>query len=91
MIVTQEEIKYDSKAAPVSAIAFQNRADWRLFTPRIDAKKALDPYTGAAACPDGAIDVKDGKMKINYDACTGCLLCLRETPFRAISDEKVEK
>ena len=91
MIVSEDEIKHDSKSLPISLPAFLDRSKWRSMTPKVDAKRALDIYTGTMACPDGAIMLENGKMKINYSACTDCLVCLRETPFNAISEEKVEK
>ncbi|MBS3054392.1 MAG: hypothetical protein J4431_02565 [Candidatus Aenigmarchaeota archaeon] len=91
MIISEEEIKHDAKMLPVCMPAFLDRSKWNSVAPKVNAKRALDPYPGAMSCPDEAITVENGKMKINYSACTGCLVCLRETPFNAISEEKVNR
>lgn len=86
-----DEIKYNAKELPVSMPAFLDRSKWAAMHPVVDSKKALDAYAGTISCPDSAITLENGKMKINYSACTGCLICLRETPFNAVSEEKVNK
>lgn len=38
-------------------------------------------------CPDNVITTaKSGYPIVNYEACTGCLICLRECPWTAIAD-----
>lgn len=86
-----DEINYEPKALPLSLPAELDKSSWRDSMPKVDAKKAKDPYSGTIMCPEAAIMVEKGKMIIVSDACTGCLICLRETPYTAISEEKVEK
>jgi Pyruvate/2-oxoacid:ferredoxin oxidoreductase delta subunit len=88
---TLEELKFDKKALPLSKVTALDRSKWGKSIPKIDNTLARDMYTGTIACPDSAIEVTEGKMNIINNACTGCLICLRETPFNAVSEERVEK
>ncbi len=61
----------------------------RLFKPVVDAK--TEPCIEVAAfCPHGAISVHDKKLKIDYNLCDGCLLCLRECHTGAIKETREE-
>ncbi|MBI2075813.1 MAG: 4Fe-4S binding protein [Candidatus Aenigmarchaeota archaeon] len=60
----------------------------RVFRPRLELKKCKKTYGCYAACPENAIVIEKGFPKINYDVCTGCLICLRECPCGAITEER---
>ncbi len=65
---------------------------WRTFRPVIDQKTCIKCGTCWRVCPDAAIYIdKDGKYRINYDYCKGCLICFRECPVKAISKELEQK
>jgi pyruvate ferredoxin oxidoreductase delta subunit len=42
-------------------------------------------------CPEGCIEIKNGKAVIDYDYCKGCLICVNECPVKAIKSEKEVK
>lgn len=81
MLITEEQItekKLEQKEVlPV-----------RVFRPKIDLKKCVKTYRCYAVCPENAIVMENGFPKINYDVCTGCLICLRECPCGAITEER---
>ncbi|MBI5061794.1 MAG: 4Fe-4S binding protein [Candidatus Aenigmarchaeota archaeon] len=60
----------------------------RIFKPIVDAKAEQCPEV-VAFCPHGAISM-DGKLKIDYNLCDGCLICLRECHTGAIKEVKEE-
>lgn len=58
---------------------------WRTLRPVIDydiCKRCW--WVCSSFCPDGAIDVADGKPVIDYDHCKGCLVCVAQCPPHAI-------
>ena len=58
--------------------------DWRSERPVWDAEKCIHCLFCWVYCPDGAIEVKDGKMVgIDYKHCKGCGICAHECPKRA--------
>jgi pyruvate ferredoxin oxidoreductase delta subunit len=66
---------------------------WRTEKPVWDQKKCIHCMACWIACPDAAINVKDGKVTgINYEHCKGCGICAKECPakIKAITME-VEK
>lgn len=87
---SESEMKYDEKKTPVGeGLEKPPVAEWRIFTPKIDLKTCGKNYRCVAFCPHNAISIrKDGFPEIDYDKCTGCLICLRECPTSAIFEEK---
>lgn len=66
--------------------------EWRIFRPEIDQEKCIKCGKCWASCPDAAIyKDKQGRFRINYDYCKGCLICEKECPVKAISHKKEEK
>ena len=60
----------------------------RKFRPVVDGK-AEQCLEVVALCPHGAIS-SDGKLKIDYNLCDGCLICLRECHTGAIKEAREE-
>jgi 2-oxoacid:acceptor oxidoreductase delta subunit (pyruvate/2-ketoisovalerate family) len=61
----------------------------RAVRPRIRLNKCEKNYCCAAYCPRNAISIDSrGFPAVNYDLCDGCLICLRECPAVAITEEK---
>lgn len=87
---SESEIKYDEKKIPVGAVPDRpDVADWRVFTPKVDLKTCTKDYSCVVLCPHNAFSVrKDDFPEINYERCTGCLICLRVCPVSAIFEEK---
>jgi len=61
----------------------------RIFKPVVDSKMEPCPEV-VAFCPHGAISLLDKKMKIDYNLCDGCLICVRECHTGAIKESKEE-
>ncbi|HIG96949.1 MAG TPA: 4Fe-4S binding protein [Candidatus Aenigmarchaeota archaeon] len=60
----------------------------RVLKPKIDLKKCQKNYNCMVSCPHNAITVHaNGYPTIDYNLCTGCLICLRECPAFAITEE----
>jgi len=64
---------------------------WRDKKPYIDKEKCIGCAMCAQHCPEGAIQVINGKAKINYDYCKGCGICAQICPVKAIIMKKQEK
>ena len=57
----------------------------RVFKPVVDAK--VEACAEAVKfCPHGAITLADNKLKIDYNLCDGCLICVRECHTGAIKE-----
>ena len=66
----------------------QSPSRLRVIKPKIDLKKCQKNYNCIVSCPHNAISVaKTGFPVIDYNLCTGCLICLRECPSFAITEE----
>ena len=54
---------------------------WRTFRPVFEIEKCTHCLFCWTFCPDGAVIVKDDKMKgFDYDHCKGCGICTEECP-----------
>ena len=63
-----------------------NTGLWRTMRPVIDYNLCKGCWWVCSTfCPDGAINVKDGKPEIDYDHCKGCLVCVAQCPPHAIA------
>ncbi|UHD14329.1 2-oxoacid:acceptor oxidoreductase family protein [Thiocapsa bogorovii] len=76
-------------SAPVIHAALTSEAVptglWRTLRPVIDEGRCNGCWWVCSAfCPDGAIRVEDGRPKIDYDHCKGCLVCVAQCPPHAI-------
>lgn len=80
----------DAKITPnVVVEPLKTVADVRQFKPLIDIKKCSKNYKCLIFCPKNAITAnKSGFPVIDYNICDGCLICLRECPVAAISEER---
>lgn len=64
---------------------------WRVERPEIDQSKCTKCGTCWQYCPDAAVYRDNGKFKINYDYCKGCMICLTECPVKCIIKKLEEK
>jgi|WetSurMetagenome_2_1015567.scaffolds.fasta_scaffold1151713_2 2-oxoacid:acceptor oxidoreductase delta subunit (pyruvate/2-ketoisovalerate family) len=86
-IVNDNEIVYDQKK--VAVVKNVTESVMRTYRPRIDLKKCQKTYNCFMFCPRNAILINaEGHPVINYTLCDGCLICLRECPAVAITEEK---
>lgn len=75
-----------------NAAAYET-GSWRTRAPAIDYDRCTNCLFCWIFCPDGAIEVKDGKVVgIDLYHCKGCGICARECPREAITmvDERRE-
>ena len=80
-----------SKQKPVSAgrESLDKPSVHRSFKPKIDMKTCEKNYDCVVFCPRNAIEVgKNEFPSISYDACDGCLICLRVCPSTAIREDR---
>ena len=64
---------------------------WRIFRPVVDKEKCVGCGRCSVFCPDGVINVKDGKAEVDYDYCKGCGICSKVCPLKAITMEREVK
>ncbi|ABR56858.1 pyruvate synthase subunit PorD [Methanococcus aeolicus] len=65
---------------------------WRVFIPTMDSDKCIMCENCFIFCPDSSIiEGEDGKFKIDYDYCKGCLICVEECPVNAVTSAREEK
>lgn len=58
---------------------------WRTLRPVVgDAHCKGCWWICSSLCPDGAIDVVEGRPAIDYDHCKGCMVCVAVCPTHAI-------
>lgn len=58
---------------------------WRTLRPVIDYDRCSRCWwVCSSLCPDGAIQVDEGRPTIDYDHCKGCLVCVAVCPPHAI-------
>ena len=58
---------------------------WRTLRPVIDYERCNRCWWVCSSfCPDGAIDVVQGRPEIDYDHCKGCMVCVAQCPPHAI-------
>ncbi len=69
---------------------------WRNFRPIHDKEKCVNCLTCWIYCPDGCVQVKDGKV-VEFDLkyCKGCGICAEECPAKGkaitmVPEEKKE-
>ena len=61
----------------------------RNVKPKISMAICQKNFHCVVFCPKNAVTVNaKGEPNINYDLCDGCLICLRECPAYAITEEK---
>jgi pyruvate ferredoxin oxidoreductase delta subunit len=64
---------------------------WRIFKPVVNKEKCIGCGRCSLFCPDGVINVKDGKAEVDYDYCKGCGICSKVCPVKAITMEREVK
>lgn len=52
---------------------------------KINKKICIGCGACVAVCPNGAIELKDGKAEINQKKCKKCYVCIEICPVKAIS------
>jgi pyruvate ferredoxin oxidoreductase gamma subunit len=58
---------------------------WRTLRPVIDYDRCNKCWWVCSTfCPDGAINVVEGRPEIDYDHCKGCMVCVAQCPPHAI-------
>lgn len=57
---------------------------WRTERPVINKEKCTACGICWIVCPDNSPFKRGKKFDINYDYCKGCLICVKECPFKAI-------
>jgi pyruvate ferredoxin oxidoreductase delta subunit len=62
--------------------------NYRTFRPVVNFAACIGCLLCYAACPDGAINRHDKKVRVDYDFCKGCGMCARECKVRAITMKK---
>ncbi|MEG1164274.1 MAG: 4Fe-4S binding protein [Anaerovoracaceae bacterium] len=68
-----------------------NTGEWRVLTPFFDEDKCKHCMLCVPFCPDGSIQVKDGKrQETDLFHCKGCGICAKVCPFSAITMRKEE-
>ncbi|MCX6815552.1 MAG: 4Fe-4S binding protein [Candidatus Aenigmarchaeota archaeon] len=66
-----------------------SEAPARISKPKINLQTCQNNYNCIIFCPHNAISKNDkGRPVIDYNLCTGCLICLRECPTGAIFEER---
>ncbi len=65
-----------------------SKADWRTLKPVVDTEKCIGCGQCWMLCPDGCIEMRDGKSVIDYNYCKGCGICAEECPVKAIEMKK---
>ena len=61
----------------------------RINKPKINLQLCQNNYNCIVYCPHNAITKNDkGRPVIDYNLCTGCMICLRECPTGAIFEER---
>ena len=88
MTKSEKEIKYKLEPKQIAPPVF-----FRVHKPVVDQKVVKtqpieDLVRVSRVCPHGAIEAEEKSLKIDYDKCDGCLVCLRECHFGAIKEEK---
>lgn len=64
--------------------------NWRVFKPKVKKEICISCGLCSIFCPDLAIEIKNKRLRINYDYCKGCGICSKECPRQAIYMEKEE-
>lgn len=64
---------------------------WRIFKPLVDRGKCIGCGRCSLFCPDGIINVREGKAEVDYDYCKGCGICSKVCPVKAITMEREVK
>lgn len=61
---------------------------WRIMKPKVLSFKCTKCGICRMYCPDSCIDEN---INIDYNYCKGCLICVKECPFKAITALKEER
>ena len=64
---------------------------WRTDRPVINKEKCTACGICWIVCPDNSPFRKGKVFDINYDYCKGCLICMKECPFKAIDSVDEER
>jgi len=78
------------KAGPGSFI-MNKTGSWRTFAPLLDEAKCTNCLICWFYCPDGAIKRGEKKVKIDYDYCKGCGICVEVCGPKALAWVRTEE
>ena len=62
----------------------ETNSSWRSGRPVISVERCTGCLRCYLACPDGAVVRSKGIVRIDYDFCKGCGICVRECAVQAI-------
>jgi len=79
----ESEIKIKAEAKELKPLTLT-----RTWKPVVISRSCDDCQPCIDCCPHNAISAIDGKLKIDYNLCDGCLLCLRECETGTIKEER---
>jgi len=88
--------EFTYKTLPMSAMILSpptspeyKTGTWRVKKPVVDDSKCIRCLLCWVYCPDMAImRLEDDHVKINYDYCKGCGICVSVCPVKAIKMEE---
>ena len=84
-MLQESQIKPDQKKPVVTKLA--RGLPFRVFRPKLEMRQCKKLYGCYAFCPENSIIIEKGFPSIT-DACTGCLICVRECKCRALIEER---
>ncbi len=87
-MISQDDARAENKLPIIQPVQQELPSRMRVQKPKIDLKKCEKNFNCLVFCPHNAITIgKTGFPVIDYSICTGCLVCLRECPTFAITEE----
>ncbi len=85
-MIPESQIKHVAKR-PVSEKIERLAPPARVFRP-VMQKHPRGFFNCYVFCPENSIIVEKDLPKFRYEACTGCLICVRECESRALKEER---
>jgi len=97
LVEKAEKGDFTSKTLPMAAIIPNpptsqeyKTGTWKVTAPVIDQNKCIRCLLCWIYCPDmSIIRNEDNSVKVDYDHCKGCGICMSVCPVKAISMQEV--